>query len=131
LLNDVHIDESAEIICFGRMLNLLVLLEIGKKDLLPYELRNTERYLRTRLRSHRFEPIFLAMVRRVLQARTPKAMQLIYQEFHEALLPLELDPMEHAVFDHLDPIAWVQSKLSGRAFADLVRERAVRSGLAA
>ncbi|MEO8589544.1 MAG: hypothetical protein ABI432_09260 [Flavobacteriales bacterium] len=131
LLNDVHIDESAEIICFGRMLNLLTLLEVGKKDLLPYELRNTERYLRTRLRSHRFEPLFLDMVRKVTRARTPQAAQPAYQDFHDALLSLEHDPMEHAVFDHLDPIAWVRSKLSGRSFAELVRERAARSDLAA
>jgi hypothetical protein len=30
------------------------------------------------------------------------------------------------VFDHMDPIAWAESKLSGRSFADLVKERATR-----
>lgn len=131
LLNDVRIDESAEIISFGRMLNLLALMEIGKKDLLPYELRNTERYLRIRQRSHRFEPLLLEMVRGAMRARTTKQTQQVYQEFHDALLQLEHDPLEHAVFDHLDPIAWVQAKLSGRRFAEHVRERARRSDLAA
>lgn len=131
LLNDVHIDESAEIICFGRMLNLLLLLETGKMDLLPYELRNTERYLRTRMRSHRFEPLFLDMLRGVLRARSGKGVQGPYKAFLEALMPLEHDPLEHAVFDHLDPIAWVRAKISGRPFAELVRERAGASHLAA
>jgi len=131
LLNDVRIDVSAEIICFGRLLNLLILLEIGKKDLLPYELRNTERFLKTRLRNHRFEPIFLDMVRRTTRARTPTAMQEAYRDVHKILLALEHDPMEHAVFGHFDPIAWVQSKLSGRSFAELVRERAGKVVLAA
>jgi tetratricopeptide (TPR) repeat protein len=131
LLNDVRIDESAEIVCFGRMLNLLAHIELGKTDLLPYALRSTERYLETRKRAHRFEPIFLDMVRGVLKARNNDALLEAYSTFHDELLPLENDPMEHAVFDHLDPIAWALGKLTGKPFGQLVKERAQRVASAA
>ncbi|MCB0764729.1 MAG: hypothetical protein KDC00_02060 [Flavobacteriales bacterium] len=125
LLNDVHIDESAEIGCFGRLLNLLAHIDSGETDLLPYAFRSTERYLETRQRLYRFEPIFLDMVKAVMKAKGPDALALAYQAFLERSLPLEQDPMEHAVFDHLDPIAWAQSKIQGRTFAELVSERAL------
>ncbi len=131
LLNDVRIDESAEIVCFGRLLNLLAHLENGRNEMLPYALRSTERYLETRGRAHRFEPIFLEMVHGIMKARSAKATLQTYQTFMDQLLPLEGDPMEQVVFDHLDPIAWAESKLTGRAFDELVKERAMRISKAA
>ncbi|MBL7940241.1 MAG: hypothetical protein JNL43_12840 [Flavobacteriales bacterium] len=126
LLNDIHIDDSTEIVCFGRILNLMSHIDADKLDVVPYTLRNTGRFLATRARSHRFEPGFLAMVKGVLKARTPAALQGVYATFLEKITPLEFDPFEHVVFDHMDPIAWVESKLTGRPFAELVRERATR-----
>lgn len=131
LLNDIHIDESAEIVSFGRILNLLALLDADQLDLLPYTLRNTGRFLNTRKRMHRFEPIVLSMVRGAMKSKNPETRTVIYRTFLEQLLPLEADPFERAVFDHLDPIAWVESKLTGRPFADLVKERAKRVKAAA
>ncbi len=131
LLNDVRIDESAEIVCFGRMLDLMAHIERGRKDMLPYALRSTERYLETRGRTYQFEPVFLDMVHGIMKARNETAIQDTYRDFMERLLPLECDPLEQVVFDHMDPVAWAESKLSGRPFAELVRERALRIGRAA
>jgi tetratricopeptide (TPR) repeat protein len=131
LLNDIRIDESAEIVCFGRLLNLLAHIEQGRSDMLPYALRSTERYLDTRGRVHKFEPVFLEMVHGFMRARSEKALQRTFEEFLERLLPLENDPMEHVVFDHMDPIAWAASKITGRPFAELVKERALRISKAA
>ncbi len=131
LLNDVRIDESAEIVCFGRLLNLMAHIEQGRTDMLPYALRSTERYLETRQRSHRFEPIFLEMVHAIMKARNEKSIKAAFADLLEQLLPLENDPLEHVVFDHMDPIAWAESKITGQAFAELVRDRAMRIGNAA
>ncbi len=131
LLNDIHIDDSTEIVCFGRMLNLMAHIDAGKLDSVPYALRNTGRFLATRARDHRFERALLATVRGTLKARTPVALRSVYATFLEKIAPLEHDPFEQVVFDHMDPIAWVESKLTGRPFAELVRERAMRVRAAA
>ena len=109
LLNDIRIDDSTEIVCFGRMLNLMAHIDADKLDIVPYALRNTGRFLTTRARTHRFEPAFLAMVKGVLKARTPVALKEVYSTFLEKIVPLEHDPFEQVVFDHMDPIAWVES----------------------
>jgi len=131
LLNDIHIDDSTDIVCFGRMLNLMAHIDAGKLDTVPYALRNTGRFLSTRARTHRFEPGFLAMVKDVVKARNPIELQAVYAAFLEKIAPLELDPFEQVVFEHMDPIAWAQSKLTGRPFAEIVRERAMRVKAAA
>ncbi len=131
LLNDVRMDESAEIVCFGRLLSLLAWMEAGRTDLLTYGLRNTERLLEARSRTFRFEPIYLDMIRNVLKAKTDAAVHDAIQQFHDLVSPLEHDPKEQAVFDLLDPLAWAESKLQGRPFAEMVKERAMRVGRAA
>ncbi len=131
LLNEVHIDESTEIVCFGRILHILGLWESGKHDQIPYTLRNTERFLHTRHRTHRFELLFLKMMRALLKAGPGMARTTVLQQFLEELRPIEADPMEQVVFDHLDPIAWAESKLGANYFADAVQERALRAKRAA
>jgi tetratricopeptide (TPR) repeat protein len=131
LLNDIRMDESAEIVCFARILYILCLLETGKTDLVHYTLRNTERSMQTRGRTHRFELLFLQMVRGVLKARNDGALKDIYERFLVGTRELETDALEHVVFDHLDPIAWAEARLTGRPFAELVQERAQGMGRAA
>jgi len=126
LLNDIRMDESAEIISFGRMLHLLAHVDADKLDLLSYTLRNTSRLLSTRKRMHRFEPLLLNMIRGVIKARDPVERKEVYQCFRDAIVLLETDPFERLVFDHLDPIAWVDSKLTGKPFAALVQARSLR-----
>ncbi len=131
LLDSTHIDDSAEIVSFGRMLHLMAQIDANDLGILPYALRNTTRFLSTRKRMHRFEPLLLSMVRSVMKASNMEARLAAYRHFHERLLPLQHDPFEKAVFDHMDPIAWVEGKLTGRAFAEVVKERVHRSDVAA
>ncbi len=127
LLNDTHVRESAEIVCFGRMLDLLVQVEIGKKDLVPYTLRNTERFFRSRDRVYRYEQHFLEMMKGTIKARDRSELERTWNSFLASMRQLENDPMEQVVFDHFDPIAWVESKLTDRPFPELVKERSQRT----
>jgi hypothetical protein len=125
-LSEGPVDEGTELHSFGRVLNLLIQLEHDKQDLLPYALRNTERYLAGRKRDLPVENAVLELVRQRMKARGPEAVRKAYEHLRDALLRLEQDPRERAVYDHFDPLAWVESKLTGRSFAQLVRERAPR-----
>ncbi len=131
LLNEVRIDDNAEIVCFGRILQLMAHVDAGDRTALPYALRNTQRFLNTRARMYRFEPLVLALVRTVLKARDSDVRREAFATFLERATPLEADPFERVVFEHLDPLAWATSKLTGRSFADHAQERAKGKALAA
>ena len=131
LLNEPGIDDNAEIVSFGRILHLMAQLDLERSDLAPYTLRNTERFLRTRNRVHRFELHFLDAARYLLRAKDVDGRAQVLGKFLEHVRNLEKDPLEHAVFDHLDPVAWAESKLHGRPFEDIVKERATKVATAA
>ena len=123
-LNLKGVDEGAEVHDFGRLLNLLIHLELENRDLLTYLLRNAERHYRERNDTPRFAAALIPFLRETMKARTAEEQHTGLLAFREALEPLRDDPLQRAVFDHLDPLAWVDSKLTGRSFAELVRERA-------
>lgn len=131
LLNDISIDQTEEPICYGRLLHLILLFETGRTDLLPYALRNTSRFLQTRKRAHRTEQLLIGLVQSVSRSTSQRRTGEQFQRFHDQLIAQEENTLERVLYDHLDPIAWAASKLTGRAFADIVKERAQRQVKAA
>ena len=77
---------------------------------------------------HAFVVLCVAQTRNVgaqrLKARNADAVRASYEQLRDVLVALERDPRERAVYDHFDPLAWVESKLNGRPFAERVRQRA-------
>ncbi|HQW86314.1 MAG TPA: hypothetical protein PLH93_03960 [Flavobacteriales bacterium] len=123
LLNEAQ-DDQGGIVSYARMLELMLRLETEDKELLHYTLRNTERYLKGRSRTHRFEQVFLRLVRDLLKPLPILQQRAAFQRFHDDLAQLAGDPLEQPAFEHLDPLTWAESHLSGRPYGELVRERA-------
>ena len=125
LLNNAGTGDSSDTVCFGRMLQLITLLGSGRTSLLSYTLRNTERFLRTRERQYRFEPLLLTFIRNLSKARSEDARRSLMITFREELGTVLADPLEQPVLDHFDPIAWIDSTLTGKGYDALVRDRAL------
>jgi hypothetical protein len=123
LLNDIDISKSLDIYCFGQLLNLLIHIERESKDLLPYALRNTQRYLSTRNRYFKFEASFLELTAKLLKTGDVNSERGHYQVFLDKVKDLRSDPLEKNAFEYFDFVSWAEAKVSGRNFAEVVREK--------
>ena len=63
LLNDSGLDANQDIHAFARIFDLVVHLEIGNNQLIPYTLRSVQRYLTKRKRMYKFEAVFLDFIK--------------------------------------------------------------------
>lgn len=124
LLNHINMDESEDIYCFTQILNLVVHLELGNNELVPYTLRSTSRYLETRNRVYKFESAMLRFMAKISKAADPYDLSEIYSSLAKELEQLETDPLESAAFEHFDFTSWARSKATGRPFKELVKEKA-------
>jgi len=124
LLNDIGISQSLDIYCFGQLLNLLIHIELNNKNLLPYALRSTQRYLSTRNRYFQFEESFLDLITKLLRSPDPISEVEQYEDFLEKIRSLQEDPLEKAAFEYFDFVSWAESKVSGNDFATVVRQKA-------
>jgi hypothetical protein len=120
LLNQVDIDKTKDIHCMAQIFNLVIHLELGSTDLLPYALRSTQRFLETRRRTFKFESIILDFVNESLKKRQAKSTELMYVELSNQLQDLKSNPFERMVFEYFDFSAWAQAKAVGKRFRDIV-----------
>lgn len=112
LLNELDIDGAEETHCFAQLLYMLLHLELGNRDLLPYAIRSTQRYLKTRERTYKFEALLLDFISNIMRAKSNDARRTCYRSLQEDLLKIENDPFEQAAFEHFDLLNWVEKKLN-------------------
>jgi hypothetical protein len=129
LLNDIDINKSLDIYCFGQLLNLLIHIELRNKNLLPYALRSTQRYLNTRNRYFKFETSFLDLISKLLKSPDEVSKKEQYEVFLEQVRELKDDNLEKTAFEYFDFISWAEAKASGREFGEVVREKAELSNV--
>lgn len=123
LLNDSGLDASQEMYAFARIFDLVVHLEMGNNDLIPYTLKSVQRYLDKRKRLYKFETIFLDFIKKIAKADNPKDVREVYELLNEDLRLLIKDPFERGVFEYFDFTAWVESKLKKTTFAEVIQSR--------
>lgn len=126
LLNDSSLDENADFYCFAKIFNLIVHLEMGNTDLIPYTLKSTIRYLEKRKRIYRFETIILNFINKIHQPRSSKNKKEeteLYLSFASELKTLSKDPYEKTVFEYFDFISWAESKARNSHFSSVVKNQ--------
>ncbi len=110
LLNDSSLDEHADFYCFAKIFNLIIHLEMGNNDLLPYAVKSTLRYFEKRNRIYRFESLFFDFINSIQKAKNSKEEFESYRHLHSELDSLSKDPFEKTVFEYFDFLKWAESK---------------------
>ena len=121
LLNERGAEEHEEVFALGRVLRMLIMLESGKEDLLRYEVRNLERFLKAHDRYHRFERAVVQYARS--RAAEPHARSGSAAALLRTLEALGSDPLEAAPFDTMDLRCYAEGLVSGEPMADVARAR--------
>jgi hypothetical protein len=126
LLNDVSIDESQDLHCYGQILSLIIHIELKHDDFIPHAFKSTHRYLSSRNRVYKFENVFLDFVGKILKTKSREEQTKYYKELKAELEPLEKDPFEKTVFENFDFVSWVDSKIKRIPFREIVEEKVSR-----
>jgi hypothetical protein len=122
VLNEKRIEGHVEVHALTRMLHLITLLELGKKDLLPYVLRNTGRSIRSQDRRLGMEKELLVFIRSWLRKRSQAERMACFHRLAHRLEELSLRPSEAAFLDQIDLLSWCVAKVTGRSLAEVVNQ---------
>ena len=123
LLNDGDLDTNQDIHTLARILDLVVHLEMGNKELIPYTLRSLLRYLDIRKRMYRFETLFLEFIKKIARSRNEADTLTSYSELYRELKLIAEDTYEKQVFEQFDFLSWVESKIQNISFAEVVKRK--------
>jgi hypothetical protein len=113
--------------CYARILSVVVQYEMGKQDLLEYSIRSTYRFLLMRKKLYKTEFAFLNFFKKKAPRLNSKKLQVeAFVELKAELEGIMKDPFEQQALDLFDFITWLESKITGRPFAEIVIEKSSR-----
>lgn len=106
--------------CYARMLNLIASYEAGMDYNLDYQIRSVFTFVvkmrdMTDMKRELFS--FLRKINSSAPLDLRKELKILYQR----LKPYENHPYEKRTFYYLDLMSWLESKITGRNFGDIVR----------
>lgn len=132
ILNDNDLDQNEDIISFTQLLELLIHLELNHDKLLPYSIKSTQRFLKTRNRLYSFEKVFLQFIGKLSKCSDRFEVDRYWGDLYNELATLtDDDAFESVALDYFDFQSWAEAKLKGKDFESVVREKYNRTVLAA
>lgn len=122
ILNNSSLDKTEDIVGFTHLLDLLIHIELNHDQLLPYSLKSTQRFFKTRNRMHSFEKVYLHYISRLIKCTDKFDVEQIWEELYNELVLLSNDSFESIALEYFDFKSWAESKLKRKPFKNVIKE---------
>lgn len=130
VLNHPYIDIGVDIVCFSKILNLLIHFEMNNDLLLEYVVKSTYRFLSKNNRLYKLEASILNFIRKKLpEMDTQKKRVESFKKLKEDFIENSKDRNQSGLLEYFDFPEWIQSKIENRSFATILREKAKQQEL--
>lgn len=123
ILNNHNVDHKEDLLSFTQILNVMVHLELQHEELLPYTIKSTQRFLKSRNRTYKFESLFLKYMNKISKSENPFEKEDILEEILAKIKILKDDKFESEAFDYFDFESWIESKLKNGSMADIRKKK--------
>lgn len=127
IINEKNQSIRVEILSWARIMNLIIHYELGNQELLEYSVGSVYRFLTKKQNLYKTEKCILDFIRKELRELTsPERLISSLIAFKEKLIEITNDPYEHNLMEIFDLISWLESKITGRPFREILGEKVNR-----
>lgn len=123
ILNDNEQQLRQDLYKFARILNLLIHFELDNFDYIDYNSKSVKRYLDKANTSLKIDSYIVDQIRKIAKVATDLNAITLYEETLENVNELLQEENERIVLEYLDITSWLESKISGEVFSELVKKR--------
>jgi len=123
IFNDPDLDPSEDLLAFAYLVDLLIHMELKHDKLLPYALKNAQRYLKSRNKIHRFEKAFLQFVSKMTKTKDSFTELEHWEALLQEIKELNGDGLDKAALEYFDFEAWAACKVLRKNFGQHLREK--------
>ncbi|MEW6469017.1 MAG: hypothetical protein AB1458_08845 [Bacteroidota bacterium] len=124
IINDTEAGVRDDILVSARLFNLILHYELGNESLIEYNVKSTYRYLLARNRLFRIETILLEFIRKKMpRSGSKKEMLDAFRELKGQIEALTADPFERKALEYFDYVSWLEGKISGTPFAEVMKRK--------
>ncbi|MFN5417478.1 MAG: hypothetical protein ACK5B9_10510 [Flavobacteriia bacterium] len=127
ILNNSNLDQQEDIVSFAHLLCLLIHFEMKNTDFMPYVIRSTSKYLKSRNRLYDFEQHFLKFVTKISKINSELDREDLWNDFYLNLSQIEDSNMKRVAYEYFDFISWAQAKAQRKSFESLILKNQVNN----
>ncbi len=107
-----------DLFSLARILNLLIHFELNDMDTLSYIIQSSRRYLSGKKLLYKTEESVLSFFKHMLESNRKPAITLQKKLKNEFLIYVK-DPYEKTVFEFINLLLWIESKIEKKSFSDI------------
>lgn len=111
-----------DVICFARILNLLIHYDLGHYDLLRYEIKSTRRFLLKKKRLFLVEDLVLRFINRLIGVKDEQKKKETLENFRSKLEETLTQGYEGNAQNYLNLLIWLKSKMENRPIFEVMME---------
>ena len=112
-----------DLLCFARLLNLLIHYELDNHVYLYSEIKTTKRFLAKKKRLYEVEKAILKYLGKLINIRHQNNKRSLYIQFKEVLKQIIDKPFEQHAVSYLNIIHWLNAKIEKKDIAEIMREQ--------
>lgn len=122
VLNDNEKMLRRDLYNFARIFNLIIHYELGNNDLLEYVIKSTARQLTRNEIDYAPEELVIKHLRKLIKFNNEKARFDTYKDMKNDFDNMFNENQEKVLLDYFDINAWVDSKIKGQKFSDVLQQ---------
>lgn len=124
ILNDTSLKSVEDIHSTSHILTMILQYEQGRDELLSYLARSTHRYLNQLEGLYDFETILLSFLKKSATSKKKQDLQKNFKKLRTELEQTRYQPGERNALSTIDLLAWVDSKIEGIPFHEIMKRNA-------
>lgn len=123
ILNDSSSNLRKDIICFTRILFLIVNYENNNLLFIEYLIKSNEYYFSSRKKLYEFEKSILSFFKKIYTVRDEKKTISLFTGLLSDLQKKSKNTIEINIYDYLDIESWIESKIQKKKFIEIIKNK--------
>ena len=123
IINNKNLIMREDLMCFARLLHLIVNYELGKDFHLESQIKSIYKFLIKMNDMHEVQKEIIRFMKN-LNSIYPSDIKNEFIKMRKRFIELEKIPYEKRAFLYLDIISWLESKIENRKIGDIIKQKA-------
>lgn len=123
ILHHHEIEQRSDIYSFSKIFNLIIHYELNDREALEHALRSTYRHLYKKQHLFKMESLVLNFIKKNIHVTDYKKLIPEFKQVRDELILISKDPYEETALAYFDYITWLDSKIKGVSYAEIIRTR--------
>ena len=118
-VNETSSDIRPDLQNFARMLRLLIFYENKNIDLLDNSIKSFQKFIAKNKKPLQYELLVITLLKKLLFVNNSVERKDIFDYYRTLFIKLKNDKKEASAFIYFDIIAWIDSKIQNKTFAEI------------